>query len=89
MSNRPRSKSTDSSPRRPRTRLRIKQLLKGHSASDLADAMGIRFYTQVYRYLGSDVNPTLLALEEIADGLSQLLKRRISVSELLDERAKK
>lgn len=35
------------------------------------------------------MNPTLLALEEIADGLSQLLKRRISVSELLDERAKK
>jgi hypothetical protein len=70
---------------RPRTRLRVEELLGERTKEELRLAMGLKFYTQIYPYLDGKANPTLLMLERLSKGLSALSGRRISVADLLDE----
>lgn len=72
----------------PKTRLRFDELLEGHSIGSLAKEMNIT-YTQLYPYKRAGANPTLLALEKLADGLSKLKGKEISVYDLLEIKKKK
>lgn len=66
----------------PRTNLKFKELLDGYSISELANYMGVT-YTQLYPYKKRGANPTLLVLEQLAVGLSELRKEQITVADLL------
>lgn len=72
---------------KPKTKLRIKKLIKGQKITELAKAMGIP-YTQVYKYLEDDVNPTLLILERFAEGLSKIHGKKIGLIDLLEIKKK-
>jgi hypothetical protein len=71
--------------KKPRTKLRVQELLGDRSAVDLADAMGLKFYTQVYKYTKDEANPTLLMMEQLADGFSKILRKRVKVGDLIKE----
>lgn len=72
----------------PKTRLLFDELLGNHSISSLAKEMNIT-YTQLYPYKKVGANPTLLALEKLADGLSKLKGETVSVHDLLENKKKK
>ena len=69
--------------RKPKSKLRFAELLGKHSIVQLAKHMGVT-YTQLYSYKKAGANPTLLALEQIADGLSKVTGRKVSVLDLID-----
>ena len=71
--------------RLPKTKLRFKELLAKNSIGKLADAMNVT-YTQLYPYKKDGANPTLLVLEQLAMGLSELRGENISVTDLLKVR---
>lgn len=68
----------------PKTRLRFAELLGDLRIGDLARKMGVT-YTQLYPYKRPGANPTLLALEQIARGLSDLKGTKVSIKDLIDE----
>lgn len=72
----------------PKTRLRFDELLGNHSIGSLAKEMNIT-YTQLYPYKKAGANPTLLALEKLADGLSKLKGETVSVHDLLESKKKR
>jgi hypothetical protein len=76
-----RSKSKE----RPLTKLKVDQLLGERSKHELATAMGLKFYNQIYQYLGGEANPTLLMLEKLARGLTKVCGKRVSIAQILDE----
>lgn len=67
----------------PKTKLRFTELLGDLSISELAKEIGVT-YTQLYPYKKKGANPTLLALEQLADGLSKLRNESVSVFDLLE-----
>lgn len=69
--------------KKPKTKLRFNELLGDHSIVQLAQKMNVT-YTQLYPYKKIGANPTLLALEELAIGLSALLGRKILIEDLID-----
>ena len=69
--------------KRPETKLIVEELLDGYCKTDLARIMGIT-YTQLYKYTGEGANPTLLMLERLASGLSELRNEEISLIGLLN-----
>ncbi len=71
--------------KKPKSHLKVRELLGERSVSDLADVMGLKFYTQIYPYTRKGANPTLLMLEQLASGLSKLLGRKIKVTEIISE----
>lgn len=68
----------------PKTRLRFDELLEGHSITALAREMNVS-YTQLYPYKKSGANPTLLALENLAKGLSKIRGEYLTVTDLIEE----
>ena len=83
--------STKSKPeqiKKPQTQLRLNELLGDFSVIDLAKEIGV-VYTQLYAYKKDGANPTLLALEQIAEGLSKLHGKKIRIRDLLIERKQK
>ncbi len=62
----------------------IEELLGEDSVTDLANQIGV-VYTQLYAYKKSGANPTLLALEQIAEGLSKLHGKKIRIRDLISE----
>lgn len=70
--------------KRPKTQLRFEELLGDFSIIDLANQIGV-VYTQLYAYKKSGANPTLLVLEQIAEGLSKLHGKKIRIRDLIDE----
>jgi len=73
-----------STTKKPKTQLRFQELLGDYSVIDLANAIGV-VYTQLYAYKKEGANPTLLALEQIAEGLSKLHGKKIRISDLIAE----
>jgi transcriptional regulator with XRE-family HTH domain len=73
--------------KRPKTKLRFGELVSGLSMQALAKSLGVT-YTQLYRYKKPGANPTLLVLEELASGLSELRGESLSVVDLLEQRSK-
>jgi len=69
---------------KPKTKLKFEELLGDRSIGKLAKVMGVT-YTQLYPYKKKGANPTLLALEQLAKGLSKLRNENVSVLDLLDE----
>lgn len=67
----------------PKTKLKFEELLGDRSISKLAKVMGVT-YTQLYPYKKKGANPTLLALEQLANGLSELRNEEVSILDLLD-----
>lgn len=67
----------------PKTKLKFEELLGDLSISKLAKVMGVT-YTQLYPYKKKGANPTLLALEQLANGLSELRNEDVSILDLLD-----
>ncbi|MBT5093133.1 MAG: helix-turn-helix transcriptional regulator [Halobacteriovoraceae bacterium] len=68
--------------KKPKTRLRVNELLEGYSKEELAYIMGIT-YTQIYPLLKKDANPTLSTLESLAKGLSKLRGEKIELVDIL------
>lgn len=68
----------------PKTKLKFDELLGDRSISKLAKVMGVT-YTQLYPYKKKGANPTLLALEQLAKGLSELRNEDVTISDLLDD----
>ena len=71
--------------RRPKTKLKFKELLGEQSIVQLAKKMNIT-YTQLYPYKKHGANPTLLALEDLAEGLSKLLGKEIKIADLISSK---
>lgn len=67
----------------PKTKLRFSELLGDLSIVKLAKEIGIT-YTQLYPYKKAGANPTLLVLEQIAEGLSKLKNEDVEVVDLID-----
>ncbi|MCO5113408.1 MAG: hypothetical protein M9899_04455 [Bdellovibrionaceae bacterium] len=72
----------------PKTKFRFSELLGDTSILELADEMGVT-YTQLYPYKKPGVNPTLLAMEQIAEALSRIRHEKITVIDLIDPKGKK
>jgi predicted transcriptional regulator len=72
----------------PKTKLRFSKLLGDLSIGKLAKEIGVT-YTQLYPYKKAGANPTLLVLEQLADGLSKLKNKDISVTDLIESKNKK
>lgn len=77
-------KSKVTSDKKPRTQLRFEELLGEHSIIDLANEIGV-VYTQLYAYKKEGANPTLLVLEQIANGLTKLKGKKILIRDLIVE----
>lgn len=74
--------------KKPKTKLRFAEILGEHSIVQLAQKMNVT-YTQLYPYKKDGANPTLLALEELAAGLSALLNKEITINDLIDNKKSK
>jgi hypothetical protein len=72
----------------PKTKLRFSELLGDLPIGKLAEEIGVT-YTQLYPYKRVGANPTLLVLEQLADGLSKLKNENVSVSDLLQQPKKR
>lgn len=70
--------------KKPKAQLRLEELLGQYSVIDLANEIGV-VYTQLYAYKKTGANPTLLALEQIAKGLSKLHGKKIRIRDLINE----
>lgn len=68
----------------PKTKLRFSELLGDLSIGKLAKAIGVT-YTQLYPYKKAGANPTLLVLEQLAEGLSKLKNEDVSVVDLIEQ----
>lgn len=66
----------------PKTKLRFVELLGDLSITALAKTMGVT-YTQLYPYKKPGANPTLLFLEKMAKGLSELKGEPIYIADLI------
>lgn len=67
----------------PKTKLRFSELLGDLSIGKLAKEIGVT-YTQLYPYKKHGANPTLLVLEQLADGLSKLRNQDVTVIDLIE-----
>ena len=70
--------------KKPKSKILFDEHLGAETMLALAKKMGIT-YTQLYPYRKSGVNPTLLALEQLAEGLSKLHGKVISPIDLIDD----
>ena len=73
---------------KPKTKILVNELLGEFKLSDVSREAGI-LYPQLHRYTKDGANPTLLVLEQIADGLSKLHGKKISPSDLINDSALK
>ena len=76
----------NSSKARPCAKLRVKELLGEKTPLELSHAMGFKFYNQIYKYINEDANPTLSMLQQLADGLTKVLKKKVKISDLIAEK---
>lgn len=72
----------------PKTKLRFSELLGDLSIVQLADEIGVT-YTQLYPYKKDGANPTLLALEQLAAGLSRLKNEHVTIVDLIQKPKRK
>lgn len=68
-----------------KTKILLKKHIKenGISITKLARCMDVT-YTQLYKYLDENSNPTLSTLNKLADGLTDLTGERHSILDLLE-----
>lgn len=67
----------------PKTKLRFSELLGDLPIGKLAKEIGVT-YTQLYPYKKAGANPTLLVLEQLAEGLSKLRNEDVTVTDLIE-----
>lgn len=72
----------------PKTKLRFSELLGDLPIGKLADEIGVT-YTQLYPYKKAGANPTLLALEKLAEGLSKLKNEPVTIVDLIEKPKKR
>ncbi len=73
---------------KPKTKILVKKYLGEYKLSDVCRVTGI-LYPQLHRYTKAGANPTLFVLEQIANGLSELRGKKISPSDLIDNKKSK
>jgi hypothetical protein len=78
-----RNKSSSTIKRKPKSKILLNELLEDYSVVDLAKVMNV-VYTQLYPYKKPGANPTLLILEQLAEGLSRLHGKPISPLDLIE-----
>lgn len=71
-----------------KTKFILKEHVDGYKITELAKHMDMT-YTQIYKYLNDDANPTLAMLDRFAEGLSKLKNKKISVLDLLEINGKR
>lgn len=69
-------------PEKPRTRLRFNELMAGYTMRELAVKVGME-YTRLYPYTREGANPTLLILERLAVGISELTGKKVTARDLI------
>ena len=74
--------------KKPKTKIKIVEHLGEFKLSDLARETGL-LYPQLHRYNQTGANPTLLVLENIAEGLTKLCGKKFTVLDLLETRKPK
>ncbi|WP_142699378.1 hypothetical protein [Bdellovibrio sp. ZAP7] len=72
----------------PKTKLQFSELLGDLPIGKLAQEIGVT-YTQLYPYKKAGANPTLLVLEQLAEGLSKLRNEKVSVIDLIQPKQEK
>lgn len=73
----------------PKTKIKdISTLLDGRKITELAHIMEIP-YTQLYQFNREGANPSVLSLDNLAEGLCRLHGRKISILDLFDVPLKK
>lgn len=67
-----------------RTKLKLQEHLEGYKITELARHMDNMTYTQLYKYLSDNSNPTLLMLDRLARGLTKLKGEEVTIVDLLE-----